>query len=615
MPAKPPGAAPPAQPWRGRRGGYVGRALGVLPLSSPARRALITFAESRAFRGLSICAIVAYAAILGTSQPAQPPTAPANLVVEDSNIGFTVWFTLELAIKILAFGLVLRDGETPMGVLAAAGRGARRLWRKLAGPADVEGGPDGAGAGDHGRPGDAGRPHHGAVRGEEGSSGGAARDADAAAAALATALTSKDIESGPVSNTTPRSNAPPASKDAAATPPAGADTDAARDADGDSSNGSGALIAEVSLEGGGPASAGGADDDTQPPFLRVGWNVFDFIVVLLSLISLLPGVGSGASALRAFRLLLPLRVVSALPSLKTSINALIAAAPALSTIGAGIAFIVVLWGVLGMQLFQDPMHNNCVAGSGNDTASASGNTCSLFTGPWPGPGCPAEETCAAGGAAPEGGQLSFDNFGTSVIPMFITMTAADWSKVLRPTMNATAGWAYVYFVTLLVVGYVLVLSLVLATLAGAFVDEQQRERREAAAAGEAPPSAFSRALAAAKARAASFYWQQLPGPLERLAKARGWALFEAITEHWAFEAAVIMAVIANTVLLSMQYASMSDSYAAALDLANNVLSFVFLAEALVKIAAQGRAYFTSPFNCFDVSGCMQSRGRSALCVP
>jgi hypothetical protein len=85
-----------------------------------------------------------------------------------------------------------------------------------------------------------------------------------------------------------------------------------------------------------------------------------------------------------------------------------------------------------------------------------------------------------------------------------------------------------------------------------------------------------------------------------VANGRWWSFFDRATEHWAFELIVILAVITNTVLLSMQYAGMSDAYAASLDKANNVLSFVFMAEALIKIGAQGRAYFTSLFNCFDV---------------
>ena len=138
------------------------------------------------------------------------------------------------------------------------------------------------------------------------------------------------------------------------------------------------------------------------------------------------------------------------------------------------------------------------------------------------------------------------------------------------------------------------------------MEEQAREKAEKELAGEQPPSAISRALAGAKISA--FYWRPLPGPLGLVANGRWWRLFEHATDHWGFELIVILAVVCNTVLLSMQYAGMNASYAASLDKANNVLSFVFLAEAVIKIGAQGRAYFTSAFNLFDVGPLFVAEG-------
>jgi hypothetical protein len=130
--------------------------------------------------------------------------------------------------------------------------------------------------------------------------------------------------------------------------------------------------------------------------------------------------------------------------------------------------------------------------------------------------------------------------------------------------------------------------------------EQQQEKHGSAATDAPEPSALGRRARAAWRRAADAFWTPLPGALGRLAGSRPRRWLAALVGHWAFELVVILAVVTNTVLLSMQYAGMSDAYAASLDKANNVLSFVFMAEALIKIGAQGRVYFTSLFNCFDV---------------
>lgn len=49
-------------------------------------------------------------------------------------------------------------------------------------------------------------------------------------------------------------------------------------------------------------------------YLRDGWNVLDFIVVLSGIIEVLPGVPR-LSALRTLRVLRPLRSVNAIPSI------------------------------------------------------------------------------------------------------------------------------------------------------------------------------------------------------------------------------------------------------------------------------------------------------------
>lgn len=52
------------------------------------------------------------------------------------------------------------------------------------------------------------------------------------------------------------------------------------------------------------------------PFLRDGWNRLDFVVIIASWITFLPGVGNGAAAARSLRLLLALRSITLFPGMK-----------------------------------------------------------------------------------------------------------------------------------------------------------------------------------------------------------------------------------------------------------------------------------------------------------
>ena len=74
---------------------------------------------------------------------------------------------------------------------------------------------------------------------------------------------------------------------------------------------------------------------------------------------------------------------------------------------------------------------------------------------------------------------------------------------------------------------------------------------------------------------------------------------QAVADHWAFELATILAVLANTILLAMPYFGMSASYQASLAAGSVALTFVFVAEATIKLLGWGRQYFTDPFNVFD----------------
>jgi voltage-gated sodium channel len=70
-----------------------------------------------------------------------------------------------------------------------------------------------------------------------------------------------------------------------------------------------------------------------PRFFRSGWNVFDFVIVGISLVP----TGAGFSVLRALRILRVLRVVSVTPSLRRVVDGLGRALP-----GMGSVFLLIL---------------------------------------------------------------------------------------------------------------------------------------------------------------------------------------------------------------------------------------------------------------------------------
>ncbi len=84
-------------------------------------------------------------------------------------------------------------------------------------------------------------------------------------------------------------------------------------------------------------------------FFKSGWNLFDFVIVGISLI---PG-SEGLSVLRALRVLRLLRVVSVAPSLKRVVEGLITALPGMGSVFLLMALIFYIGSVMATKLFGE----------------------------------------------------------------------------------------------------------------------------------------------------------------------------------------------------------------------------------------------------------------------
>ncbi len=86
-----------------------------------------------------------------------------------------------------------------------------------------------------------------------------------------------------------------------------------------------------------------------PRFFRGGWNIFDFIIVG---ISLLPGSG-GLSVLRALRILRVLRVISVVPSLRRVVEGFVTALPGMGSVFLLMGLVFYIGSVMATKLFGD----------------------------------------------------------------------------------------------------------------------------------------------------------------------------------------------------------------------------------------------------------------------
>jgi len=163
-------------------------------------------------------------------------------------------------------------------------------------------------------------------------------------------------------------------------------------------------------------------------FFRSGWNVFDFVIVGIALV---PAAGPFA-VMRALRILRVLRLVSAVPTMRRVVAALLTAIPGLAAVGSIILLCFYVGAVLATKLF--------------------------------------------GATFPDW----FGNIGRSMYTLFQVMTLESWSMgIVRPVMEAFP-LAWMFFVPFIVTTSFAILNLFI----GIIVDAMQIvHRQEAEAAG------------------------------------------------------------------------------------------------------------------------------------
>uniref|UniRef100_A0A8C3VI73 Voltage-dependent L-type calcium channel subunit alpha n=1 Tax=Catharus ustulatus TaxID=91951 RepID=A0A8C3VI73_CATUS len=226
-------------------------------------------------------------------------------------------------------------------------------------------------------------------------------------------------------------------------------------------------------------------------YVRNGWNLLDFVIVIVGLFSVIleqltketdggshsggkPG-GFDVKALRAFRVLRPLRLVSGVPSLQVVLNSIIKAMVPLLHIALLVLFVIIIYAIIGLELFIGKMHKSCFLIDSDILVEDDPAPCA-FSGN--GRQCVMNGTeCKGGWVGPNGGITNFDNFAFAMLTVFQCITMEGWTDVLYWVNDAIGcEWPWIYFVSLIILGSFFVLNLVLGVLSGEFSKEREKAK-------------------------------------------------------------------------------------------------------------------------------------------
>ena len=188
-------------------------------------------------------------------------------------------------------------------------------------------------------------------------------------------------------------------------------------------------------------------------FFRGGWNVFDFTVVV---VSLLPAAGSLVLLVRLARLLRVARLVSALPELRLLVATMLRSLTSIGHVVVLLSVILYIYGVLGFYLF---------------------------------------------------GHIDPANWGTlgrSLLSLFQTLTLESWPVLQRAVMDEQP-LAWFYFFSFIIVAVFVVTNLFIAVVINSLEDAKETLKAEAAvkAAAEARAKAREEGTDTPEARVAA----------------------------------------------------------------------------------------------------------------
>ncbi|KAK2526413.1 hypothetical protein Q9233_008183 [Columba guinea] len=368
-------------------------------------------------------------------------------------------------------------------------------------------------------------------------------------------------------------------------------------------------------------------------YLRNGWNVLDFSIVTLGLITMTleqinakEGEGGkggfDVKALRAFRVLRPLRLVSGVPSLQVVLNSIIKAMVPLLHIALLVLFMIIIYAIVGQELFKGRMHKTCYYLGTDVIATVPPEKPAPCTSSGHGRHCTINGTeCRSGWPGPNNGITHFDNFGFAMLTVYQCITMEGWTEVLYWVNDAMGNeWPWIYFVSLILLGSFFVLNLVLGVLSGEFTKEREKaksrgtfqklrekQQLEEDLKGYMDWITHAEVMDSDRARGEGMMPSDEGGSeTESLYEIEGmnkWILYlkcRDVVKSKFFYWLVILLVALNTLSIASEHHLQPEWLTHVQDNANRVLLALFVAEMLLKMYALGlRQYFMSLFNRFD----------------
>jgi hypothetical protein len=379
-------------------------------------------------------------------------------------------------------------------------------------------------------------------------------------------------------------------------------------------------------------------------YLRSSWNVLDFVVVIISFLSIYTATNSNLTSLRslrALRALRPLRVINRAPGLKLVVNSMLSSIPDVMNVLALCFLFFFIFSIFCVNYFQG-MFRSCGGAVFRNEIMTNSDYFHLLTFPkywdalspeereWFGPNStipmsceqyefPSEPCCSSyptshhlpitsrmicecwGGVWQFYTNYQFDNVAQALLALFQMSTTEGWVDLMytlvdtsgidmQPIKDNQLEWIYFCIFFMLIGSY-----LALNIFVGVVIDN------------------FNKMKAKVDGNLAFLTPEQQEWihtqeiikrlrPIKKIPRPMFWltSLLYDICYHGWFEWFIMYSIIFNTIILAMVYFGQDDLYYGAfLDKMNTIFAFIFTLEAILKLIILRFHYFEDTWNRFD----------------
>ncbi|XP_033606691.1 sodium channel protein 60E isoform X3 [Cryptotermes secundus] len=319
------------------------------------------------------------------------------------------------------------------------------------------------------------------------------------------------------------------------------------------------------------------------------WTILDFIIVFVSIFSLLIEENENLKVLRSLRTLRalrPLRAISRWQGMRIVVNALMYAIPSIFNVLLVCLVFWLIFSIMGVQFFGGKFFK-CVNEEGNLLPVIDVDDV---------------DECKRKNYSWVNSKITFDNVGNAYLALFQVATFEGWMEVMSDAVDARGVnlqpqreanlYAYLYFVVFIVCGSFFTLNLFIGVIIDNF--NMLKKKYEGGVLEMFLTESQKHYYTAMKKLGRKKPQKVIKRPMNQVL-----AMFYDLSNSRRFEIAIFVLIFLNMLTMGIEHYNQPHAIFFVLEVSNAFFTTVFGLEAIVKIIGLRFHYFTVPWNLFD----------------